>query len=116
MPILYKYEVREFYYHMEFWEDGILNTMNKVILPRSVKRNVVSTVDLFLMKARGKVKAINLPAIMLEHMFKIITEKDGKHGMGYGYLLTSGVQALWDSSWKGNQWDNQIGYILDYTH
>lgn len=61
--------------------------INKVLLPRSEKRTVASASDLFLMEALGKLEEINLPTIMLEHMGQIITTKDGKHGMAYGYLL-----------------------------
>lgn len=40
------------------------------------------------MESLSKFEAINLLAIMLEHMHKTVSMKDGKHGMGYGYFLT----------------------------
>ncbi|KAH0746521.1 hypothetical protein KY285_008178 [Solanum tuberosum] len=143
IPILHEDQVSDFYYNVEFIEDGSLNTrvgdknfhlneerlgkilgvpmegirsvagqycskslfkyvklmngvyqlifefVNKVILPRSEKRAIASTGDLFFMEALCKFDAINLPAIMLERIHKTVTVKNGKHGMGYSYFLTS---------------------------
>ena len=35
-----------------------------------------------------KFEPLNLPGIMLEHIYKIVIERKGIHGMGYGYFLT----------------------------
>ena len=35
-----------------------------------------------------KFESLELPALILEHMYKIVIERKVKHGMGYGYLLT----------------------------
>ncbi|KAK4730301.1 hypothetical protein R3W88_023289 [Solanum pinnatisectum] len=40
------------------------------MVPRTEKRTVASTVDLFLMEKLDKLEEINLPAIMLEHMHR----------------------------------------------
>lgn len=49
---------------------------------------MASTADLYLNKALSKLDAINLPAIILEHIHKTVSVKEGKHGTGYGYFLT----------------------------
>ncbi|KAK4737467.1 hypothetical protein R3W88_001164 [Solanum pinnatisectum] len=60
--------------------------INKVLVPRSEKRIVAFVTDLFLMEQLDELKAINLPAIMLEHMHRM-TRKNARHGIPYGYLL-----------------------------
>lgn len=62
--------------------------VNKVLLPKSKKRTTASIIVMFLMECLHRMDDINIPAIMLEHMRKIIIIKDGKHGICYGYLLT----------------------------
>lgn len=49
---------------------------------------MASAVDLFLMKALSKFELINLPTLIIEHLYKVIHIKNGKHGLSYGYLLT----------------------------
>ncbi|KAH0686209.1 hypothetical protein KY289_016976 [Solanum tuberosum] len=61
--------------------------INKVMVPRTEKRTVASAADLFLMEKLDELEEINLPAIMLEHMHRVITWKNSKHGIPYGYLL-----------------------------
>lgn len=67
--------------------------VNKVLLPRSEKSIVNTISDMFLMESLSRLEDINLPSIMLEHIRKIITSKEGKHGLAYGYLL-NGVFAF----------------------
>ncbi|KAH0767524.1 hypothetical protein KY285_003395 [Solanum tuberosum] len=153
--VLHEEQVREFYYNVEFVEDGSLNTLvgneslrldeellgkilevpkqgtrsmvgksctkqfvkecsklphmrhagvqknlmkgeyqllfefvNKVLLPQTEKHTVTSVTDLFVMESLCTFESLNLPALMLEHMYKIVIEHKGKHGMGYGYFLT----------------------------
>ena len=33
-------------------------------------------------------EALNLPGLMLEHIYKTVIKRKGVHGMGYGYFLT----------------------------
>ncbi|KAH0685655.1 hypothetical protein KY290_017177 [Solanum tuberosum] len=40
------------------------------------------------MESLCKFKPLNLPALILEHNYKTVMERKGKHGMGYGYFLT----------------------------
>ncbi|KAH0748135.1 hypothetical protein KY290_027367 [Solanum tuberosum] len=61
--------------------------INKVVVPRTEKRTVVSAVDLFLVEKHDELEQINLPAIMLEHMHRVMTWKNAKHDIPYGYLL-----------------------------
>ncbi|KAH0761720.1 hypothetical protein KY290_017793 [Solanum tuberosum] len=61
--------------------------INKVMVPRTEKRTVASAADLFLMEKLDELEEINLPAIMLEHMHRVMTWKNAKHGIPYGYLL-----------------------------
>lgn len=59
--------------------------INMVLLPRTEKRIVASSTNLFVME-QDTYEAINLPRIMLEHMHMIMTVKNGKHGINYKYL------------------------------
>ncbi|KAG5611917.1 hypothetical protein H5410_023198 [Solanum commersonii] len=52
------------------------------------KRTVASSTDLFVIESLCKFEPLNLPTLMLEHMYKTITKHKGKHGMGYGHFLT----------------------------
>ncbi|KAH0778680.1 hypothetical protein KY290_005107 [Solanum tuberosum] len=61
--------------------------INKALEPMIEKRNVASAADLFLIEKLDELEAINLPAIMLEHMHMVMTGKSAKHGIPYGYLL-----------------------------
>ncbi|KAK4737100.1 hypothetical protein R3W88_000797 [Solanum pinnatisectum] len=61
--------------------------INKVLVPRIEMRIVASAADLFLMEKLDELEAINLPAIILEHMHRVMTWKTAKHGIPYGYLL-----------------------------
>ncbi|KAH0743062.1 hypothetical protein KY290_031055 [Solanum tuberosum] len=58
--------------------------INKFLVPRTEERTVAFAADLFLMEKFDELEAINLPAIMLEHMHRVMTTK---HGIPYGYLL-----------------------------
>ncbi|KAG5596203.1 hypothetical protein H5410_037435 [Solanum commersonii] len=61
---------------------------NKVLLPRSEKRTVASAPDLVVKEVLITFEHLNLPALMLEHMYKTVITQKGKHSMGYGYFLT----------------------------
>ncbi|KAK4725126.1 hypothetical protein R3W88_027905 [Solanum pinnatisectum] len=61
--------------------------INKVLVPRTEKITITSVADLFLMEKLDELEEINLPAIMLEHMHKVMTWKKAKHEIPYGYLL-----------------------------
>ncbi|KAH0714884.1 hypothetical protein KY284_007789 [Solanum tuberosum] len=61
--------------------------INKVLVPWSQKRNAISATDLFLMEQLDELETINLSPIMLEHMHRVMTWKNAKHGIPYGYLL-----------------------------
>lgn len=56
-------------------------------MPRSEKRTIASGVDLYVIECRSKFELISLPALMIEHISKVIHEKEGRHGMPYGYFL-----------------------------
>ncbi|KAL3330128.1 hypothetical protein AABB24_034139 [Solanum stoloniferum] len=60
--------------------------VNMVLLPRTEKRIVASSTYLFVMEQLDIYEAINLPGIMLERMHRIMTVKNGKHGITYKYL------------------------------
>ncbi|KAH0738358.1 hypothetical protein KY290_037063 [Solanum tuberosum] len=62
--------------------------VNKVLLPRTEKRTVASASDLFIMGSLCKFDPIDLPSLMLEHMYKTVVDHKGKHDIGYGYFLT----------------------------
>ncbi|KAH0636585.1 hypothetical protein KY290_037010 [Solanum tuberosum] len=61
--------------------------VNKVLVPRTEKRIMASTANLFLMEQLDELKVVSLPGIMLEHMHRVMTWINSKHGIPYGYLL-----------------------------
>ncbi|KAH0779224.1 hypothetical protein KY290_005651 [Solanum tuberosum] len=61
--------------------------INKVVVPGTEKRTMASAADLFLMEKLDELDEINLSAIMLEHMHRVMTWQNAKHGIPYGYLL-----------------------------
>ncbi|WMV54998.1 hypothetical protein MTR67_048383 [Solanum verrucosum] len=64
--------------------------VNKVMLPQTEERTIAFVVDLFLIEQLESYEAINLAGIILEHMHQIMTIKNGKNGIAYGYLLNRG--------------------------
>ena len=62
--------------------------VNKTLLPRIEKRTSATSADLFVMELLYRFEPLNLPGLMLEHMYKIVIERKGIHEMGYGYFLT----------------------------
>ena len=66
----------------------VFEFINKVLLPRTEKRTVATAADLFVMEMLCNFEALNLPGLMLEHINKIVIERNGVHGMSYGYFLT----------------------------
>ncbi|KAH0632849.1 hypothetical protein KY284_035635 [Solanum tuberosum] len=62
--------------------------VNKVLLPRTEKMTAASATDMFVMESLCKFEPIDLPTLMMEHMYKSVIEHKGKYGMGYGYFLT----------------------------
>lgn len=58
--------------------------VNKVVVPRSKKRTIASIMDLHVMECLSKFKFINLPAMMIQHIYN---KKEDRHGMPYGFLL-----------------------------
>ncbi|KAG5600435.1 hypothetical protein H5410_031805 [Solanum commersonii] len=47
---------------------------NKVLLPRTEKRTVASATNLFVMESLCKFEPLNLPALILDHMYKTVIE------------------------------------------
>ncbi|WMV49491.1 hypothetical protein MTR67_042876, partial [Solanum verrucosum] len=68
--------------HQLFFE-----VVNKLLLPRTEKRTMGSSTDLFLMEQLYELEAINRPRIMIEHMHQIMPWRNAKYGIAYGYLL-----------------------------
>ena len=69
-------------YHLVF------EFVNRTLLPRTEKRTLTTSAYLYMMELLYKFEPLNLPGIMLEHMYKTVIERKGIHGMGYGYFLT----------------------------
>lgn len=44
-------------------------------------------VDLYLMKMFSTLVDINILALMMEHMTKVLNMSEGRHRLAYGYLL-----------------------------
>lgn len=55
--------------------------INKVLVLRTEKRIVTYVADLFLMEKLEVLNEINICDIMLEHMHKVMTWKNAKHGI-----------------------------------
>ena len=66
----------------------VLKFVNKTLLPRTEKRTSATSTNLYDMELLCKFEPLNLPGLMIEHMYKTIIERKGIHGMGYGYFLT----------------------------
>ena len=84
----------------------VFEFINKVLLPRTEKRTVATSADFFLMEMLCNFEALNLPGLMLEHINKIVIERNGVHGMSYGYFLTEGIQEFSNSSQCGKNGDS----------
>lgn len=69
----------------------LFEQVNKVLLPRAERRSITSIEDMVLHEALGSFTSINLPGIMIEHMLKVESFKDGKHGLPYKFLLTKNL-------------------------
>lgn len=80
--------------------------MNMVLLPWSKKHIIATALNFYLMESLRKMKEINLPVIVLEHIRKIMTLKDEKHGwlisiywkkslLTTRFLLEQGLTGLW---------------------
>lgn len=65
----------------------VFEFINKVLLPKSEKRTITSSIDLFLIECLSKFELMSLPALMIKHMHKVVQEKEERHGMPYDYLL-----------------------------
>ena len=66
----------------------VFEFINKVLLPCTEKRTIATAADLFVMEMVCSFETLNLPGLMLEHIYKTIIERKGVHGMGYEYFLT----------------------------
>ena len=66
----------------------VFEFINKVLLPRTEKRTSATAADLFVMEMLCIFEALNLPGLMLEHIYKTVIERKGVHGIGYEYFLT----------------------------
>ena len=65
----------------------VFEFINKVLLPRTEKRTLATAAHYFVMEMLCSFEALNLPGLMLEHIYKTVIERKGVHGMGYGYFL-----------------------------
>ena len=66
----------------------VFEFINKVLLPRTEKRTLATAAHYFVMEMLCSFEALNLPGLMLEHIYKTVIESKGVHGMGYIYFLT----------------------------
>lgn len=57
------------------------------MVPREEKPTVSSAIDQFLMEKLVDLKAIYLRAIMLEHMHRVMAQKNATHDIPYVYFL-----------------------------
>ena len=59
----------------------VFEFFNKTLLSRTEKRTSAISADLYVMELLCKFEPLNLPGLMLEHMYKTIIERKGIHGM-----------------------------------
>lgn len=64
----------------------VFEFFNKVKLPRIEKRICATSTDLFIIESLCKFEPLDLPTLMLEHMYKIVVECKGSHKIWYEYL------------------------------
>lgn len=69
-------------YHLLF------ELVNKVLLLHTEWRSLASIQDIYIMEALATFHPDNLPAIIIENILKIHSIKDGRHGLGFSYMLT----------------------------
>ena len=84
--------------------------ITKNIIPRGQGRNLADTMDQCFIDLMDREEQINLPAIMICHIFRI-ANTSREHDLGYGFLLTL-VFAHFGSSLQkkvGVQMINDIG-------
>lgn len=62
--------------------------VKKNLLPRLENRTIVSGID-FLIEILSTFELMSLPALMIEHMHKVVQENKIRHGMPHGYLLNN---------------------------
>ncbi|TMW80852.1 hypothetical protein EJD97_014393, partial [Solanum chilense] len=58
----------------------VFEFVNKTLLPRTEKRTSTTSDDLYMMELLCKFEPLNLPGIMLEHMYKTVIERKEIHG------------------------------------
>ena len=66
----------------------VFEFVNKTLLPRTEKRTSATSADFYVMELLYKFEPLNLPQIMLEHMYKTVIEWKCIHGMVCEYFLT----------------------------
>lgn len=65
----------------------LFELVNKELLLYTEKITTMTGPDLLLMKVLSKFQKVNISAIMIEHLNRVMTAKDGKHGLAYGFWL-----------------------------
>lgn len=64
--------------------------MNKVLLPKYKKRINVTGPYMYNIEVFSKYHKVNLPTIFIEHFNIIMTTKDGRQGLAYGFWINRG--------------------------
>ncbi|TMW83248.1 hypothetical protein EJD97_002388 [Solanum chilense] len=88
--------------------------VNKTLLPQTEKRTSTTSVDLYVMELLCKFEPLNLPGIMVEHMYKTVIERKG-------ILVGTVKQAFSETTlvececieWKGNSKSKMSQLIKD---
>lgn len=62
----------------------VFKFINWILFSRSGKITIASGADLILLKCLSSFELINPHALMIEHINKVILEKEEKHGILYG--------------------------------
>lgn len=67
----------------------LLEFVDKCVLPRTKRRHKASLCNLAIMYVLDLDLLINLPALMIKHMSRIVDPSPGPHGLAYGFFLFS---------------------------
>ena len=67
----------------------LLMMVFRMILPRDHRRTEATFMDMVVMELLLQKKQVNLPALMLQHIYRVACTEDqkSKHALGYGYWL-----------------------------
>lgn len=87
----------------------------RMLLPRNQRRTEASYMDLAVMELMIRGEQINLPGLMLRHIYRVVSNEDpsAKQALGYGFWLGDVFERLGASisNWTYEQAKDRLGEI-----